>query len=116
MSRLRKSSCRYTPLRLDLPFWEIKEGFFVYTSAAITQTAMQSRRLWQDRSGRFSVVAQVAEYDDEMIKLRKADGGIVTVPISKLSFEEQTIIYYALRMRLQTSEITKSKGDKSIKE
>lgn len=101
------------PWRGDLPYWEIKEGFFVCPSAAITQTAMQSRRLWQDRSGRFKVDAQVSEYDDEKVKLRKADGTTVTVPISKLSFEDQTLVRYALRRRLPSSETTQANVDAS---
>lgn len=102
------------PWRLDLPYWQIQEGFFVCPSAAIVKAAMLSKRIWQDRSGRFKVDAHVLEYDSEKLKLRKADGTTVTIPISKLSYDDQTLVYYALRNRTFFTEANRPQDEVSI--
>ncbi len=92
-----------------------EENSFAFPSAAILEAAMQSQRIWQDQSGRFKVSAQVSEYDDENVKLRKADGTLVTVPIAKLSFEDRKLVIYALRKRLLSSETPRTNGYASAK-
>ncbi len=87
------------PWRIDLPYWEIQEGFFVCIARAIINDASNSRRVWNDRSGRFSVDAKILEYNDETVKFEKSSNEFVVVPISKLAFDDQSIIRYLLRMR-----------------
>ena len=49
-------------------------------------------RKWRDASGKFEVEAKLVEQDEKQVKLLKADGLIVSVPISALSKEDQTFL------------------------
>lgn len=42
-------------------------------------------RLWKDSSGSFQVRARLIEYTDDAVRLEKADGREITVPLAKLS-------------------------------
>ena len=46
-------------------------------------------RTWKDASGAFSTLADFVELKDDKVSLRKADGVIISVPLSKLSAADQ---------------------------
>ena len=52
----------------------------------------QGFRVWNDKSGRFSVKAKLLGSDANKAVLQKADGSISTVPLSSLCEEDQTFI------------------------
>ncbi len=93
------NSMKDDPWHIDLPHWEIQEGFFVCISHAIISEATNSRRIWKDSSGRFSIDAKILEYNEETVKFEKLGNEFVVVPISKLAFDDQSIIRYLLRMK-----------------
>ncbi|WP_161604702.1 pectate lyase [Roseiconus nitratireducens] len=49
-------------------------------------------RTWHDRTGKFSIEAELIQVQDAIAKLRRADGKIVTVPIDQLSDADQQIL------------------------
>lgn len=51
-----------------------------------------SERTWSDQTGRFQVSASLAFADRQEVRLRKADGKEVTVPLAKLSTADQRFI------------------------
>ncbi len=50
----------------------------------------ESVRTWQDKSGKFKIVARLIEVDGEMVVLEKEDGTQSRVPLAKLSEADQT--------------------------
>ena len=57
--------------------------------SAVAQAPADPPRLWQDASGKFQVSAQLVEQTETQVKLRTADGRIVTVPIDRLGAADQ---------------------------
>ncbi|MEN1681361.1 MAG: thioredoxin-like domain-containing protein [Planctomycetota bacterium] len=72
-------------------------------SAAITPATGQSTkpRLWKDASGKFEVRAELAGVDlkGNRVKLRKADGEEVIVPIAKLSSADRRFLREEMKRR-----------------
>ncbi|MFG0290390.1 MAG: SHD1 domain-containing protein [Rhodopirellula sp. JB044] len=58
---------------------------------AVMDTA-KDPRLWSDASGKFKVMATYVDAKDGFVLLRKEDGREVSVAVSKLSREDQTLI------------------------
>jgi len=56
-------------------------------SAAVASASASAResRTWNDKSGKFSVVATFQSFEGGQVKLKKEDGTIVAVPLEKLS-------------------------------
>jgi len=53
----------------------------------------QDIRTWRDMTGKFSVEATLVEFDGENVKLKKTeDNRIVTLPLEKLSFSDQSYL------------------------
>ena len=58
-----------------------------------TVTFSQDVRTWRDTTGKFSVEATLVEFDGENVKLKKTeDDRIVTLPLEKLSFSDQSYL------------------------
>jgi len=55
------------------------------SGAANSSAAETNRRTWTSRDGQYKVQAELVRYDGEIVQLRKPDGTIVKVPVSKLS-------------------------------
>jgi hypothetical protein len=51
--------------------------------------AAETVRTWSDRTGQFQVEALLVDQNKEQVQLRKADGRVITVPISQLSLADQ---------------------------
>ena len=49
-------------------------------------------RTWSDATGKFKIEASFAGKDDAGVKLKKADGQVLTVPLEKLSKEDQAFV------------------------
>lgn len=49
-------------------------------------------RTWTDVTGNYRVEAQCVRFEDEIVHLKKRDGKVVQVPISKLSKADQEVI------------------------
>ena len=61
--------------------------------AFVVCTPMALARKWTDSTGKFSVEAEFVEFKDGKVRLKKEDGEIVTVPLEKLSQEDQQFIH-----------------------
>lgn len=60
--------------------------------------ALAQSRTWTDAMGKFSVEAVLVEIGSENVKLKNADGKIITVPVSRLSTaDRQFLIEYNTR-------------------
>ena len=51
-----------------------------------------SAREWTDITGAFRIEAELVEYKDGVVRLRKTDGSIVSVPLAKLSKADQNYV------------------------
>jgi hypothetical protein len=60
--------------------------------AAVAANAMADSRTWKDATGTFSLEAEFVEVTDGNVKLKKDDGTIVEVPISRLSSGDQQYV------------------------
>ncbi len=63
----------------------------VLTGSVFSLNAAETRT-WNDSSGLFSVEASLVGIDGKKVKLKKADGKVVSLPLSKLSEEDQKYI------------------------
>jgi len=55
-------------------------------------TAFAAPRTWKDKSGKFSISAELIAVQDGHVVLRAADGRQLTVPIKSLSAEDQSLL------------------------
>ena len=62
------------------------------TIAATGNVKQMPARTWSDATGKFKIEASFAGKDDAGVKLKKADGQVLTVPLEKLSKEDQAFI------------------------
>ena len=56
-------------------------------------------RTWTDASGKFSTEAAMLRYADGKVDLQKRDGGLVSLPVSRLSRADQRYVRNELRRR-----------------
>ena len=56
----------------------------------VEQEFLARSRSWTDSTGEYQVTAVLADANDWGVKLRKADGSFVTVPMNRLSVPDQT--------------------------
>jgi hypothetical protein len=49
-------------------------------------------RTWTDRTGKFSIAAELVELKDGTARLKKEDGSVVAVPAEKLSDADQAYL------------------------
>ena len=49
-------------------------------------------RTWQDESGKFKIEAELLEVNEDSVRLRKADGKEISVPIARLSKTDQDFV------------------------
>ncbi len=78
--------------------WDFKfppKGDLLFRLPALpggTPAAKPVARTWTDRSGKFSIVAELVELKDGTARLKKDDGSVVTVPAEKLSDADQAYL------------------------
>lgn len=58
-------------------------------STTILIAADDAPRTWTDASGKFKIEAELVSNDGDQVKLRKKDKRVVTLPVAKLSKEDQ---------------------------
>ncbi|KAH7320400.1 kinase-like domain-containing protein [Rhizoctonia solani] len=69
-----------------------------YTQSSVTTKTERSfpnrdkLRIWHDRTGQFKVEAEFLGVRGGKVKLHKANGIIIDVPLEKMSFEDRTLI------------------------
>ncbi|NLY00220.1 MAG: hypothetical protein GXY83_29330 [Rhodopirellula sp.] len=68
-------------------------------SLIITSLCHADSRTWTDTSGRFQVEAEFVGVEDGAVRLRKADGAEIAVPIEKLSAPDQEHVRTILQKR-----------------
>jgi thiol-disulfide isomerase/thioredoxin len=64
----------------------------VFAAVAIVAVAVAKERTWTDKTGKFSVSAELVEVEDGKAVLRRTDGKTVTVPVDKLSDADQAFL------------------------
>ena len=69
-----------------------------------------SMRLWTDKSGKFKIRAKFTERVDNLIRLEKEDGRLITVPIEKLSEFDQKYLENARPTEEEKKEENPSDG------
>jgi formylglycine-generating enzyme required for sulfatase activity len=62
------------------------------TIALLAGTAWGVERTWTDTTGKFSVTAELVEVRGDKVVLRREDGKQITVPLAKLSAEDQQFL------------------------
>jgi hypothetical protein len=62
---------------------------FLIATSSDKEPGQSGLRKWTDRSGRFSVEAELIGVSDGNVRLRRSNGQVITVPINKLSERDQ---------------------------
>lgn len=70
-----------------------------------------AKRSWADQTGRFKIDAQLSFADESQVKLLKSDGKVVTVPLDKLSENDQTYVNGFLKAEAALSTLNSVAGD-----
>lgn len=61
-------------------------------NAAQAHAQESNARQWQDATGKFSVQAELVSADEKSVKLRLQNGKVISVPIRKLSVQDQDFV------------------------
>jgi hypothetical protein len=69
-----------------------KEGGAEEKGEASAPADRSALRTWTDRSGKFQIRAKYLATEGEKVKLEKADGTVLTVPLDRLSEEDQKFL------------------------
>jgi hypothetical protein len=54
--------------------------------------AAREVRTWKDKSGKFSIRAELVESDGTTVKLKKEDGKVISVPVDRLSDQDRQFL------------------------
>ncbi|MCA9225890.1 MAG: PQQ-binding-like beta-propeller repeat protein [Planctomycetales bacterium] len=73
-------------------------------SASAGQEAEDGPRTWTDSTGKYKMVAEFVRMTDAGVLLRREDNSEVTVPLSKLSRADQTVLRQLIQQRRRASE------------
>jgi len=84
MSRLLRRQ-RIQPALPVLPLLAVPTLFLVAAPPAFART-------WKSSDGAYSVDAEFVDFKDGTVSLRKADGAVIRVPVSRLSAEDQAYV------------------------
>jgi outer membrane protein assembly factor BamB len=60
-------------------------------------------RTWKDISGQFQIEAEYVDYAEGQVELKKTDGTVIKVPVSKLSSADQAIVRGEIQKRRKTA-------------
>jgi hypothetical protein len=69
-------------------WWAVQIGLWLTGVACIADEP----RLWSDRSGKFSTQAEFIQLENGVVRLKKEDGSVIDVPLSKLSPADQRFV------------------------
>jgi len=59
---------------------------------ALAVSASAEVRTWKDKSGKFSIRAELVESDGTAVKLKREDGQVIKVPVDRLSDEDRKFL------------------------
>lgn len=88
-----------------LTVWAIGVGIGCLAAAGATA------RTWTDASGSFTIEAEFVDCENSQVKLRKADGGELTVPLTKLSADDRAYVRQQMRQHKSTPAETPATDD-----
>ncbi len=71
----------------------------LFLLAMLLPTTLVAARTWTDRSGQFQIEAELVDYQDGKAQLKKDNGEVLVVPLSKLSFTDQKFLREELKRR-----------------
>ena len=77
-------------------FWPAKRGYYFcfFCFAVLVASGVISvharAEVWADRSGRYTVVAEFVELDDDSVVLKNQTGKTIRVPLASLSEESRS--------------------------
>lgn len=69
-------------------FWPVLIGIWITGNTCIAEMP----RLWSDRSGKFSVKAELIQLENGEVRLQKEDGTVIDVPLNRLSPADQRYV------------------------
>jgi thiol-disulfide isomerase/thioredoxin len=72
------------------PAWRLSSAVIVL--AAIASSASGKERTWTDKSGKFTVSAELIKIEDGKATLKRADGKQIQVPVEQLSDADQAFL------------------------
>jgi hypothetical protein len=69
----------------------MKTGLILYLSCVLFGFAvpMAEARIWTDSTGRYTLEAEVVDFDDHTVILQRADHDLAAIPIDRLSSDDQ---------------------------
>lgn len=59
----------------------------------VSSTSQGQMRTWTDHTGKYRTEAEMVDAQDGMVRLKKSDGSVVTVPLTKLSEADQEFVH-----------------------
>ncbi len=77
---------------------QLQHAFLIVVSVAATITGevfAEQSRTWTSADGKFTVEAELFEVGEEGVRLRKADGTVISVPLAKLSKQDRDYVTQA---------------------
>ncbi|MFG0263662.1 MAG: trypsin-like peptidase domain-containing protein [Rhodopirellula sp. JB055] len=86
-----------------LGWWAVLMGSWLTGAVCIADEP----RLWSDRSGKFSTPAEFIRLESGVVRLRKNDGSVIDVPLSKLSPADQRFV-------ARSRKTSRSRGDAGV--
>ena len=90
-----------------------KSAVILVALTCVGASSLLLARTWTDRSGRFTVEAEMVDYADGKVTLKKEDGTTVTLPLSKLSFADQKWLREELKRRREATTEVVAANDQS---
>ncbi len=73
-------------------------------------SASAETRTWKDKSGKFSIQAELVESDGTAVTLKKADGKVIKVPVDRLSDEDRQFLESQEKNAFSDTEASKKAG------
>lgn len=88
---VRKGPTRHLRFRAAIHVFIASITLLIVT-AADSNGQDSSTRVWRDVSGKFSVTAEFVDSDNEEVKLRRENGKVISVPITRLSAQDRAFL------------------------
>ncbi|GAB6188180.1 SHD1 domain-containing protein [Thermopirellula anaerolimosa] len=70
----------------------MKAVIFLVCVLLLVASAAAEVRTWKDKTGKFSIRAELVESDGTTVKLKRADGKVISVPVDRLSDQDRQFL------------------------